>query len=114
MDGDMSQSSLLDGTDFVARLDSVEKRLDQHASAETPTGLTDPDPGGTERWEAGQVWSHIAEFVGYWQSQVEMSLPAARLECTLATPHSLDRRGSLASRSGRACCVAVGFGALSA
>jgi hypothetical protein len=69
-------SVLLDGTDFVARLDSVEKRLDEHASAETPTGLTDPDPGGTERWEAGQVWSHMAEFVPYWRSQVESVIAA--------------------------------------
>ena len=67
---------MLDGTDFVARLDAVERRLDEHASAETPTGLTDPDPGGTERWEAGQVWSHMAEFVGYWRGQVESVIAA--------------------------------------
>jgi hypothetical protein len=69
-------TSMLDGTDFVARLDSVEHRLDEHASAETPTGLTDPDPGGTERWEAGQVWSHMAEFVPYWHSEVESVIAA--------------------------------------
>ena len=69
-------TSMLDGTDFVARLDSVEQRLDEHASAETPTGLTEPDPGGEERWEAGQVWAHIAEFVAYWQSQVESVIGA--------------------------------------
>jgi hypothetical protein len=62
---------MLDGTDFVARLDAVEQRLDAHASAESPTGLTDPDPDGTEQWEAGQVWAHMAEFVPYWKSQVE-------------------------------------------
>jgi hypothetical protein len=62
---------MLDGTDFVARLDAVEQRLDQHASAEAPTGLTDPDPGGTEQWEVGQVWSHMVEFVAYWHGQVE-------------------------------------------
>jgi hypothetical protein len=64
-------TSMLDGTDFVARLDAVEQRLDQHASAEAPTGLTDPDPGGTEQWEVGQVWSHMVEFVAYWHGQVE-------------------------------------------
>ena len=63
---------MLDGTDFVARLDAVEKRLDDHAAAVTPTGLTEPDPGGTERWEAGQVWAHMAEFVPYWQREVEL------------------------------------------
>jgi len=65
-----TQSSMLDGTDFVARLEEVEKRLDALAAA-TPTGLTEPDPGGTERWEAGQVWAHVAEFVPYWQGEVE-------------------------------------------
>jgi hypothetical protein len=64
-------SSMLDGTDFVARLDAVQKRLDQHAAAETPTGLTEPEPGGTERWEAGQVWAHMAEFIGYWRGEIE-------------------------------------------
>jgi hypothetical protein len=64
-------SSMLDGTDFVARLDAVEMRLDRLAAAETPTGLTEPDPGGTERWEAGQVWAHMAEFVPYWHREVE-------------------------------------------
>ena len=76
MDEGLTQSSMLDGTDFVARLDGVEQRLDEHASAEAPTALTDPDPGGTERWEAGQVWSHMAEFVGYWHGQVESVIAA--------------------------------------
>jgi len=66
-----TQTSLLDGTDSVARLDAVEKRLDAHAAAITPSGLTEPDPGGSERWEAGQVWAHMAEFVPYWHREVE-------------------------------------------
>ena len=76
MDEQQTGTSLLDGTDFVARLDSVEQRLDEHASAEAPTGLTDPDPGGTEQWEAGQVWAHMAEFVGYWRGQAESVIAA--------------------------------------
>ena len=64
-------SPMLDGTDFLARLDAVEERLDRHAQTEPPSGLTEPDPGGTERWEAPQVWAHMAEFVGYWQGQLE-------------------------------------------
>ncbi len=64
-------SSTLDGTDFVARLDAVEKRLAGISAAETPSGLTEPDPGGTERWEAGQVWAHMTEFIGYWQREIE-------------------------------------------
>ncbi len=67
----LSQSSMLDGTDFAARLDAVQERLDALAAAVTPTRLTEPDPGGTERWEAGQVWAHMAEFVPYWHGEVE-------------------------------------------
>jgi hypothetical protein len=70
------QTSMLDGTDFVARLDDVEKRLADHVAAAAPTGLTEPDPDGTERWEAGQVWSHMAEFVPYWKQQVESVIAA--------------------------------------
>ena len=69
-------TSMLDGTDFVARLHAVEERLDAHAAAATPSALTDPDPGGTERWEAGQVWSHMGEFVAYWHGQVESVIAA--------------------------------------
>ncbi len=63
---------MLDGTDFVARLEAVEARLDALAAAKTPASLTDPDPGGTERWEAGQVWAHMAEMVPYWHHQAEL------------------------------------------
>lgn len=66
-----TQSSMLDRTDFVARLEAVEKRLDSHAAAQIPDGLTEPDPGGTERWEAEQVWAHMAEFVAYWHGELE-------------------------------------------
>jgi hypothetical protein len=68
---DQTGTPMLDGTDFVARLDDVERRLRALAANEAPTGLTDPDPGGTERWEAGQVWAHIAEFVPYWHAEAE-------------------------------------------
>jgi hypothetical protein len=34
-------------------------------------GLTDPDQATGERWEAGQVWAHVAEFVGYWLAELE-------------------------------------------
>src|SRR4051794_1004854 len=56
--------------DLNARLDAVSQRLAEHAQAVPPTGLTQPDEGGTEQWEAGQVWAHIAEFVPYWQDQL--------------------------------------------
>src|SRR5688500_20339571 len=57
--------------ELIDRLDMVEQRLANHARGPAPDGLTDPDPGGTERWEAAQVWAHMAEFVGYWQAELE-------------------------------------------
>jgi hypothetical protein len=63
--------SMLDGTDFVARLEAAERRLDTLAREPAGTGLSEPDPGATERWDAGQIWAHIVEFVPYWQEQVE-------------------------------------------
>jgi hypothetical protein len=69
-------SEMLDGSDFTARLETVERRLDDHARSSTPAGLTEPDPGGTERWEAGQVWAHIAEFVPYWHAELKSVIAA--------------------------------------
>ena len=55
----------------------MERRLAEHAARPLPAGLTDPDPGAEERWEAGQVWAHLAEFPGYWLDQIRGSSPAA-------------------------------------
>ena len=57
--------------DLIQMLEDVEQRLVEVAAGPAPSGLTDPDPGGTERWEAAQVWAHMAEFVTYWQAQLE-------------------------------------------
>ncbi|HEV8253106.1 MAG TPA: threonine/serine dehydratase [Candidatus Limnocylindria bacterium] len=54
----------------LARMAAAERRLAEHAARPLPAGLTDPDPGASERWEAGQVWAHLAEFPGYWHEQV--------------------------------------------
>jgi len=54
----------------LARMGAAERRLAEHAARPLPVGLTDPDPGASERWEAGQVWAHLAEFPGYWHDQV--------------------------------------------
>ncbi len=54
---------------LLARLADAERRLVEHASAPVPDRLTEPDPGGEERWEAGQVWAHVAEFPEYWLGQ---------------------------------------------
>jgi len=55
----------------IGRLERVRRRLADHAAQPLPSGLTDPDPGATERWEAGQVWAHIAEFPAFWLAQLE-------------------------------------------
>ena len=46
---------------LVARLVEAERRLAEHAATPLPGGLADPDPGAEERWEAGQIWAHLAE-----------------------------------------------------
>ncbi len=56
---------------LLQRLADVEARLVEHAAAPLPSGLTDPEPGASERWEAGQVWAHLAEFVPYWHGQIQ-------------------------------------------
>ena len=62
---------------YLARLGAARRRLAEHAARPLPDGLTDPDPGASERWEAGQVWAHLAEFPGYWLEQIR-SLLAGR------------------------------------
>ncbi|MEO8638674.1 MAG: threonine/serine dehydratase [Chloroflexota bacterium] len=52
------------------RLGAVRRRLAEHAARPLPPGLTDPDPGASERWEAGQVWAHLAEFPAFWHDQI--------------------------------------------
>jgi hypothetical protein len=60
----------------LARLERVRRRLADHAARPLPSGLTDPDPGATERWEAGQVWAHLAEFPAFWLDQITRVLAA--------------------------------------
>ncbi|HET6819899.1 MAG TPA: threonine/serine dehydratase [Candidatus Limnocylindria bacterium] len=64
----------------LERLERVRRRLADHAARPLPSGLTDPDPGASERWEAGQVWAHLAEFPAFWLDQIRHVLaqgPAA-------------------------------------
>jgi hypothetical protein len=69
---DTDSTPMLDGADVFARLDSVQSRLREHAAGAAPAGLTEPDPDTPEeRWEAGQVWAHIAEFVPYWHTELQ-------------------------------------------
>jgi hypothetical protein len=62
---------------IVARMAAAEARLAEHAAAPLPVGLADPDPGAEERWEAGQVWAHLAEFPSYWLAQARSIVDAA-------------------------------------
>jgi hypothetical protein len=62
----------------LGRLDRVRRRLADHAARPLPSGLTDPDPGASERWEAGQVWAHLAEFPAYWLTQLQHVVAEAR------------------------------------
>ena len=60
--------------DFISRLDRVQDRLAAHAASPPAPGLTEPDHPSGERWEWGQVWAHIAEFVPYWMGQTRLIL----------------------------------------
>ena len=52
---------------YLARLDAVEARLAAAAAMEPPQGtLTDADADSGERWDRGQVWAHVSEFIPYW------------------------------------------------
>jgi hypothetical protein len=64
--------------DFLRRLDDIEERLAGDAALQPPAGvLTDADPGSGERWESGQVWAHVAEFVPYWIEQANQVIKGA-------------------------------------
>ncbi|MHB8490552.1 MAG: hypothetical protein ACYDCS_14905 [Candidatus Dormibacteria bacterium] len=55
---------------YLARLDAVEARLAAVAAAEpAPGALTTADPQSGERWDRGQVWAHLSEFIPYWIAQ---------------------------------------------
>jgi hypothetical protein len=56
--------------EFLERLDVVEARLGTAAATEpAPGALTHADPTSGERWDRGQVWAHLAEFIPYWIEQ---------------------------------------------
>jgi hypothetical protein len=61
---------MTDHNDLFARLAVAEGRLAAFA-ADPPPGLTDPDPATGEQWDVGQAWAHVAEFVPYWQGEIE-------------------------------------------
>ena len=84
---------------FAGRLDAVETRLAGLAVADARTGaLTEPDPGSGERWEAGQVWAHMAEFIHYWMNQVRRVIDARDAEPVAfgRTKHDAERNAAIA------------------
>ncbi len=52
--------------ELLARMDAIETELKRAAAAGERAGLTAPDEPSGERWDGGQVWAHMAEFVPYW------------------------------------------------
>jgi hypothetical protein len=55
------------GDAYLARLDSVEARLSAAALRDAaPDEITGADPDSGERWDRGQVWAHLSEFIPYW------------------------------------------------
>ena len=54
---------------FDERLAAVAQRLAALADR-AADGLTGPDAKTGERWDAGQVWAHTAEFPAYWLGEV--------------------------------------------
>lgn len=61
---------------WLRRLELVDARLAAQATRPSRAGLTEPDAGSGERWEAAQVWAHLAEFPGYWTREVGRILEA--------------------------------------
>jgi hypothetical protein len=59
--------------DFQRRLAAIEARL-RDLSRRRLDGRTAPDPVTGERWDAGQIWAHLAYLVPYWISQAERVL----------------------------------------
>lgn len=54
---------------WLERLAAARARLSEHARG-GHRGRTAPDPASGERWEAGEVWAHLAEFPLYWTAQL--------------------------------------------
>ena len=85
--------------DWVDRIDAADVRLLEHP-ARPHHGLTQPDPGGTERWEAAEVWGHLAEIGGYWLAELQSLVDAGSNE---PVPF-----GRVKSDAGRLAAIAAG------
>ena len=97
--------------EYLARLDAVEARLGAAAAAEPhPDALTGADPTSGERWDRGQVWAHVAEFIPYWIRQARPVIARAALRRACAVRAHQER--SRAHRGHRARPARSGVHAL--
>lgn len=62
---------------IIRRLDAAEQRVLSLSGRDRPAALTAPDPQTGERWGAGQVWAHLAEFIPYWTGELRKVLVAS-------------------------------------
>jgi hypothetical protein len=53
-------------TALIARIDGTQIRLAALASSAPPPGPGTTPVGNEAEWDAGQVWSHVAELTPYW------------------------------------------------
>ncbi|MBV9101378.1 MAG: hypothetical protein JOZ46_05095 [Candidatus Dormibacteraeota bacterium] len=63
---------MTDAESLLTRLDAASERLQRHATEAAGAAgdrLTSPEPATGERWDRGQVWAHLAEFIPYWIAQ---------------------------------------------
>jgi hypothetical protein len=65
---------------LIDRVDAVRDRLAAHAVSPPAPGLTAADQPSGERWDWGQVWAHLAEFVPYWVLQARLILGRPELD----------------------------------
>jgi hypothetical protein len=82
---------------FAARVDAVIPRLEAHARAHA-AGLTPADPRTGERWDQGQVWAHLAEFIPYWIVEIGVILAAGEPPEFGRTQSDPRRLGEIARR----------------
>ena len=67
--------------ELAARIDAAERALEHYArTPPPPSALTRADPQSGERWDAGQAWAHLAEFVPYWRGEAERVVDAGGTE----------------------------------
>ena len=78
--------------DHLDLLADTLARLETHAAAAPPNGLTEPDPGGTERWDAGQVWAHLAEFGSYWRAELRTIVDTPETDHDAPVPFGRTKR----------------------